>query len=71
MFSKGSKSRLYGMAVRVIESRKKAGDAKERFVWWSECRELNPVYMHPMHAYCRYTTLRYSRAGEGYDRLCA
>jgi len=20
---------------------------------------LNPVYMHPMHAYCRYTTARY------------
>ena len=25
---------------------------------WSECRESNPTYMHPMHAYCRYTTLR-------------
>ena len=25
---------------------------------WSGCRELNPVYMHPMHVYCRYTTAR-------------
>ena len=27
--------------------------------FWSGCRELNPVYMHPMHAYYRYTTARY------------
>ena len=26
--------------------------------YWSGCRELNPVYMHPMHAYYRYTTAR-------------
>ena len=25
---------------------------------WSDCRESNPAYMHPMHAYCRYTTVR-------------
>ena len=24
----------------------------------SECRESNPGYIHPMDAYCRYTTLR-------------
>ncbi len=27
-------------------------------VFWSGCRESNPAYMHPMHAYCRYTTPR-------------
>ncbi len=25
----------------------------------SGCRESNPVYMHPMHAYYRYTTARF------------
>ena len=25
----------------------------------SGCRESNPAYMHPMHAYCRYTTPRF------------
>ena len=25
---------------------------------WSGRRESNPVYMHPMHVYCRYTTAR-------------
>ncbi len=24
----------------------------------SGCRESNPAYVHPMHAYCRYTTAR-------------
>lgn len=24
----------------------------------SGCRESNPAYIHPMHAYCRYTTPR-------------
>ena len=26
--------------------------------FWSGCRESDPVYMHPMHAYYRYTTAR-------------
>ena len=30
----------------------------EKSLTWSGCRELNPVYMHPMHAYYRYTTAR-------------
>ena len=25
----------------------------------SECRESNSDHMHPMHAYCHYTTLRF------------
>ena len=33
----------------------------EKSLTWSGCRELNPVYMHPMHAYCRYTTARYRK----------
>ena len=32
-----------------------------RFLFlWSGCRESNPVYMHPMHAYYHYTTARMS-----------
>ncbi len=33
-------------------------------VEWSGCRESNPVYMHPMHAYYRYTTARLKRDRE-------
>ncbi len=31
---------------------------KREYETVSGCRELNPVYMHPMHAYYRYTTAR-------------
>ena len=31
----------------------------EKSLTWSGCRELDPVYIHPMDAYYRYTTARY------------
>ena len=31
----------------------------EKSLSWSGCRELDPVYIHPMDAYYRYTTARY------------
>src|SRR3989338_3242202 len=36
---------------------------------FSGCRELNPVYMHPMHAYYRYTTPRKMTNTNGSSKL--
>ena len=35
----------------------------------SGCRESNPGYMHPMHAYCHYTTPRFLLAASAYFLL--
>lgn len=35
----------------------------------SGCRESNPAYIHPMDAYCRYTTARLSEKAQALEHL--
>lgn len=46
--------KLDGEAKRPFELRAE----EPQFPYRSGCRESNPVYIHPMDAYCRYTTAR-------------
>ena len=39
------------------------------FLYMSGCRESNPAYVHPMHAYCRYTTARVRLLKQNFEQM--
>ena len=54
-----SQSKIRNSAAAESEGGQQNAPDFEKSLSWSGCRELDPVYIHPMDAYYRYTTARY------------